>query len=276
MGTDIHSMVEVQRYNHSADVWGPWKANSAQVFPESYYSEDRPIDNYNHPFRSKPLGGRNYTLFALLGDVRNGYGFAGVPTGDRLTPIGDNRGVPNDASKQWRKYVRRWGGDLHSTTHYLLPELIDHPLYRQRLVRTGVIDGTQYQKIMAEGGTPESWSGSTGGGGSITITPDEYDAGRRAERNLELEAQAAANPDNEYLQHFSSVEGRTFIQYVWEDKLTDSLGELLESIEVMKKLAPYDYPAMKEWTMEQRREAHANGTTPRDLSRVRLVIGFDN
>ena len=30
--------------------------------------------------RPEPYGGRNYTLFAALSDVRNGFGFAGVPT----------------------------------------------------------------------------------------------------------------------------------------------------------------------------------------------------
>jgi hypothetical protein len=39
---------------------------------------------------------RNYWAFAILADVRNGYGFAGHDTGLPLTPIAPPRGIPPD------------------------------------------------------------------------------------------------------------------------------------------------------------------------------------
>lgn len=39
---------------------------------------------------------RHYQLFSVLADVRNGYGFAGVPTGEWVKPISSPRGIPQD------------------------------------------------------------------------------------------------------------------------------------------------------------------------------------
>ena len=39
---------------------------------------------------------RHYQLFAVLANVRNGYGFAGVRTGDAVEPISEPRGLPQD------------------------------------------------------------------------------------------------------------------------------------------------------------------------------------
>jgi hypothetical protein len=39
---------------------------------------------------------RHYQLFAVLANVRNGFGFAGVRTGDTVEPISEPRGLPPD------------------------------------------------------------------------------------------------------------------------------------------------------------------------------------
>lgn len=39
---------------------------------------------------------RHYALFALLANVRNGFGFAGVVTGQAVKPIATPRGLPDD------------------------------------------------------------------------------------------------------------------------------------------------------------------------------------
>lgn len=67
MGTDIHS--QFQKRLHC----GAWQD------VESQYSE-----------------GRHYQLFAVLAGVRNGTGFAGVTTGEPVTPIAEPRGLPSD------------------------------------------------------------------------------------------------------------------------------------------------------------------------------------
>lgn len=74
MGTDIHPIVQVRREG----VWENVKI-----------PEDGRYGNI--------LDGRHYDLFAILGNVRNGYGFAGVVTGSGFVPISDCRGIPEDA-----------------------------------------------------------------------------------------------------------------------------------------------------------------------------------
>jgi hypothetical protein len=46
---------------------------------------------------AKPLeANRNYVSFAILADVRNGYGFAGHKTHEPIKPISEPRGIPSD------------------------------------------------------------------------------------------------------------------------------------------------------------------------------------
>jgi len=75
MGTDIHLAAEVYRD-------GQWHLASVDL-PD----------------------GRNYRAFAILADVRNGYGFAGFDTGDPVVPIAYPRGFPEDLSKELSKLL---------------------------------------------------------------------------------------------------------------------------------------------------------------------------
>lgn len=66
MGTDIHG------------IWQK-KINEGWKDIPSEYTQDR-----------------HYQLFAVLAGVRNGYGFAGVQTGQPVTPIAEPKGLPDD------------------------------------------------------------------------------------------------------------------------------------------------------------------------------------
>jgi hypothetical protein len=55
---------------------------------------------------------RNYTLFAILGGVRNGYGFAGAYRHEPVNPIAQNRGIPDDITETTRSIL----SDEHSGT----------------------------------------------------------------------------------------------------------------------------------------------------------------
>lgn len=48
---------------------------------------------------------RNYDVFAILADVRNGSGFAGVSTGEGFAPIAPRRGIPADACVEYLRSV---------------------------------------------------------------------------------------------------------------------------------------------------------------------------
>ena len=49
------------------------------------------------------FGDRNYDLFAMLANLRNGVGFAGRRRGEVLDPIDEPRGIPEDASPEYRE-----------------------------------------------------------------------------------------------------------------------------------------------------------------------------
>lgn len=89
MGADIHSYAEVRQSSNSK--WLPAINNM-------------PCD-------------RNYWAFAVLADVRNGIGFAGIKTGSPVTPIAPPRGLPDDRAEI--------AGDLgdHSYSWVTLAEL---------------------------------------------------------------------------------------------------------------------------------------------------------
>ena len=76
MGCDIHIFAEIK------DSEG-WK-KVGKVFENPYYDPDRPnkIDDdgyeWNAPLIDEPYSGRNYDLFGILANVRNGSGFAGT------------------------------------------------------------------------------------------------------------------------------------------------------------------------------------------------------
>jgi len=59
---------------------------------------------------------RNYRAFAILADVRNGYTFAGMDSGDPVVPISYPRGFPKDMSLELRELLdgedeEDWLGD---------------------------------------------------------------------------------------------------------------------------------------------------------------------
>jgi hypothetical protein len=67
MGTDIHSIAQVQ-------VDGKWRTVAVGIGGDP----------------------RSYNMFAMLADVRNGYGFAGIKTSDSFPVIHERRGLPSD------------------------------------------------------------------------------------------------------------------------------------------------------------------------------------
>jgi hypothetical protein len=95
MGADIHMHTEVKRN-------GKWE----------YHGEG-------------PYTDRNYDLFAILADVRNGRGFAGCKTGEGFIPLADPKGLPDDVSDEVKVEAEQMGGDGHSHSYFTLEELQD-------------------------------------------------------------------------------------------------------------------------------------------------------
>lgn len=134
MGCDIHMWAEVKKSPEQK-----WKA------VKKYFYD-----------------GRNYDLFAILADVRNGRGFAGCDTGDGFNPINEPRGIPEDASDFYKKQVEEWDVDGHSHSWFTLAELKAFD-WTQTTKHRGWVDVEQFKVFQAKG-KPESWSGMVEGG----------------------------------------------------------------------------------------------------------------
>lgn len=172
MGTDIHLYVEVSdedgnwqeiKRPYTGDWygpvsgWSPWWDDEAKNLPD-------------------PTG-RNYNLFAFLADVRNGSGFAGVPTHTPVTPQFPRRGIPDNISYLEPIYDEdgdqiagsSWLGD-HSFTWATLDELLALD-WSVEFASTGLVGPEEYSRYK-EQGMPESWSGGVWGQG-IKIWDDQ-------------------------------------------------------------------------------------------------------
>src|SRR4051794_16548380 len=112
MGCDIHFYVEKKDEN------GNWQSADAWETEDGY-------DCPSIPYKKRFYSGRNYDLFGILADVRNGRGFAGVKTGDGFVPIAEPRGLPDDASPKIKADCDRWGVDGHSHSYLSLSELLN-------------------------------------------------------------------------------------------------------------------------------------------------------
>ncbi|MEA3440176.1 MAG: hypothetical protein U9R58_07830 [Chloroflexota bacterium] len=112
---------------------------------------------------------RNYWAFAVLADVRNGYGFAGFSTGDPITPISEPRGLPDDMSTELQYKLEHaddcdynewiWFGN-HSFSWVTLRELLDYDLDAP-LTQRGMVDSQTAQRFRNTGQPPDSWTGFT-------------------------------------------------------------------------------------------------------------------
>ena len=141
MGTDIHAVWQRPVLVAWEDVESSWEQN------------------------------RHYRLFGWLADVRNGRGFAGVVTGDPITPISLPRGLPEDFSIEEEKHEGKWMGN-HSHGWLLLREILAAPIPKSR--EAGVVSLEFYRSW--DGVTPpEFYSGGIWGQGLKTDVIGDID-----------------------------------------------------------------------------------------------------
>jgi len=158
MGCDIHLAAEVRQDG----VWTP-----AQEFE----NEEGCIRVKGKGF----YGGRNYRLFSILADVRNGYGFAGVRTGEGFCPISPPRGIPEDCHPATRLYLESYDPG-HSHSYHTMAQLLEFD-WTQVSRLQGVLsakefwDWDRYSRGQGEG--PESWCGGVGGIGVRVLEEEE-------------------------------------------------------------------------------------------------------
>ena len=150
MGCDIHLYVE--KYNEAKKVW-------EFIEPPSGWDKFAEENGYTPNWYQ----GRNYNLFAILADVRNGVGFAGVDTGDSLETIAPPKGTPKDASEDYKAIFEDWGEDGHSHSFLTVREILDFPGWEKGGTYRGWVNMEGYEHYLTHG-QPEAWCGGISGG----------------------------------------------------------------------------------------------------------------
>lgn len=182
MGCDIHSV--------------------AQVFKDGKWTtkQQRPADD-----------DRCYDTFAVMANVRNGYGFAGVSTGEGWTPISEPRGVPEGFAISNEEHEGQWMGD-HSFSWLLLSELEDY--FENRVPRV-------YRKHICV--DRETW--------------EKLESGEL--KNPKQWCAAKSGPDVKVVEPFEARSGEPFtdVAMTWDFPATDRLWLLKNYIEALRKLA---------------------------------------
>lgn len=141
MGCDIHVFVE--RKNEE----GKWVAVEG---PNPYYGK---WDNETPLVLEGWLyNGRNYALFGLLAGVRN----------ETIKPISEQKGIPEDASDEWREYTED-DCDLHSHSYYTLKELEEAEI-PETYKEGGMVSPEAYNAYKENGTLPQTWCGWTSRG----------------------------------------------------------------------------------------------------------------
>lgn len=224
MGCDIHIYVEKK----IGDTWYPVIPLTHNEFYEP--SDEEEGGPFNRPLilnhRDYDIG-RNYAVFAMLANVRNGYGFAGVKTGEPIEPISEPRGLPDDVCAEIKEISDDWDMDAHSHSYFTLAELDAVPWTGNKIHRCGYVDAAQFQ-VWEEKGEPEHWCGDMSGSAVVKIDNDEM------RTMLALEGADLKLPDNPYFGT-ATLNGTAFITRVeWSNSWAQVAGELLASMEKVR------------------------------------------
>jgi len=240
MGTDIH--LHVERFNDEYECWEPipftteecWgcdgkgarngkPCNQCAVAPNTYdeYALSRwagvPGKRREHWYHN-----RNYSVFAVLANVRNGYGFAGVRTSSGFNVISEPRGLPEDISYELEGYLQ---SRVEHTPTWLNLQEVEEFDWSQTTTHCGVVNAREYVEFK-ENGKPSSWCGGVSGPNVTHVSNEEMDkyladGGKLPEKN------SWSSPG-----FYTTVE--------WEQTYEYSCGDFLEAMKRLRTEYPKD------------------------------------
>jgi hypothetical protein len=209
MGCDIHFYVE----RRDGDKW---------VSCDEWVNE---YDYWEVPYEKQFYTQRNYDLFAILADVRNGRGFGGESTGEGFIPLAAPRGLPHDLSMEVKRHTDKCLE--HTPSWCTVAELLEYDWTRETLKR-GILDLSEYLRWRPWYANyrewPKSWSGGISGPGiviwqasDVEAKLKDMDAWAISHRKLDPEVAARLGVDlNEVTQkigHFH--DGRVHVEAQW-------------------------------------------------------------
>lgn len=230
MGTDIHIAIQVR------EPGGPWTSVKYQTALYDFEKEEgkKPVPGI--PVAPDNFRSRNYDLFGILADVRNGTGFAGVVTGSPWPTIAPQRGFPEGYAPEdepedagYTDEGPRYMGD-HSFSWVTLEELKAYRWDEVTHTSKGVVDVSTFEKLKP-GEPPSNYSGGVWGPKVVVYDIPEY--------HLAKKAGTLPEPEN------------TFITMYWQETAREATG---------------DWPGQVIWWLEEL-------AAGREL---RLVFGFDS
>lgn len=231
MGCDIHSFAEIKikGWHLLRDEFeNPWFDPSAKDDFAGKRKHIHPIDN------------RNYDAFAILANVRNGSGFAGVDTGDGFKVISEPKGLPNDMSHALKSISEDEDSDFylgdHSFSWLTLQELLDFD-WSLDTIQRGVVGVDRFIAALENNGVPTSYSGGVFGP-KITHVPFD-----------EMKQRIDTND-------FENGRDNYYTQLEWPESYKDSSGELWSAtIPRLQEIAEHKHLTHDE---------------------IRMVFGFDS
>jgi hypothetical protein len=158
MGCDIHFYVETRH----AD--GTWRS-ADRWFKDEDDGQLTTFGTINGKWTDTSLqSGRCYALFAMLANVRNG----------DFEPVAPPRGVPADASAEYKAVVDAWDCDGHSHSHLTLAELLAYD-WTQTAQRSGVVNIEEWATYHRTG-KPTAYSGAVWSRDSRVLDTNEFEA----------------------------------------------------------------------------------------------------
>lgn len=174
MGCDIHLCIQRQEadgtwheipYQDDCSWSGTWKPKEGLLIAPQHFS------------------GRNYDLFGILADVRNGHGVAGITTGTGWPSIAPQRGLPEGLNPESLTPEQcNWGGETdksprwlgdHSHTWVTLEELLAYDWTGTWVTQYGVIPAEEFE-VLGPDKRPDAYSGGTYGPGIETYDVATY------------------------------------------------------------------------------------------------------
>lgn len=220
MGCDIHPHIEVRKN-------GKWEYfDWRKEFQNGTYDDGEPKYDWNKMFESPLYIHRNYNLFAILANVRNGRGFAGCLTGMGFNPISEPRDLPNDVTEYVKSESDKYNGDGHSHSWLLLSELLNYD-YEQTTTLFGFFSEEQY--IAQKDGVKNSYCGGVDGGRVEKVCSDLMDK--------IISGEVQRDPEKHY-----------YVQLAWKETYQESIGkQWFDTLEYMKSLGNPDDVRLVFW-----------------------------
>lgn len=146
MGCDIHLYTEKETVINGKKKWvniDNWKLNP-------YYEEGNNDGETKYRIFSA-YRNRDYTLFAILADVRNG---------NNNIPISQPKGLPEDVSDVTKAESDFWDSDGHSHSFFTMQELYSYYENNKLVNHSGLTDKKGVEAI-EKGEMPDWWCGGS-------------------------------------------------------------------------------------------------------------------